>query len=98
MTSTSRRIRLPQAVTALPAGGHRFLGFVPFEVGETLGEKIVACCKIRGVPRSELADRLGVDPNTLWRWEAGETRPHLSALEKLERLLTLPPRPSERER
>ncbi len=52
-----------------------FLGFVPFEVGESLGERIVAWRKLNGMPRSELADRLGVDESTVWRWEAGETEP-----------------------
>lgn len=41
------------------------LGFVPFEVGDTLGGRIRAWRKIHGVPRSELAHRLGVDASTV---------------------------------
>lgn len=38
--------------------------------------------------RSELAKRLGVDPSTLWRWEAGATEPQPNALDKLQQLLS----------
>lgn len=68
-----------------------FLGFVPFDVGEALSERILAWRTIHGVPRDELAARLGVDPSTVWRWEADETSPHPTVREELERLLAFLP-------
>ena len=63
-----------------------FLEFVPFEVGDSLGERIGAWRKMNGVPRSELAPRLGVDPSTVWRWETGRSHPSEPQLQQRENL------------
>lgn len=65
-----------------------FLGFVPFEVGDILGERIRAWRKLNRVPRSELADRLGADESTVWRWEAGEFDPHSHVRSAVDGLLS----------
>lgn len=52
-----------------------YLGYVPFETEETWGQKITAYRKITGTPRSELADRLGVDESTVFTWEADRSPP-----------------------
>jgi transcriptional regulator with XRE-family HTH domain len=64
-----------------------FLGFVPFGGGESLGERIRAWRTIHGVPRDELAARLGVDPSTVRRWESGELRPSAEHRQLLKVLL-----------
>lgn len=68
-----------------------FLGFVPFEVGESLADRVRAWRTVHGVPRDELARRLSVDPSTAYRWEAGETTPQGKTREQLEGLLRSPP-------
>ncbi len=75
--ATVRNWELSHTKPRLPHWPHiiEFLGFVPFEVGETLGERILEWRTIQGMPRSELASVLEVDPSTVWRWEAGETEP-----------------------
>jgi transcriptional regulator with XRE-family HTH domain len=62
----------------------RFLGYVPF-YGEpkTLGEKIINYRRLSGITRKELANRLGVDPGTLARWERNEGRPQKPSLGKI---------------
>lgn len=49
----------------------RFLGYVPFSVGDSLPEPLKAYRKFRGLSRKKLARILGVDEGTLWRWENG---------------------------
>lgn len=72
-----------------------FLGFVPFEVGEALSERIRAWRTIHGVSRDALAATLGVDPSTVWRWESGETAPHPLVRTELEELLASLPAPGK---
>ena len=63
-----------------------FLGYVPFEEPKTLPEKIKAYRITRGLSQVGLAGLLGVDPSTVWRWEAGrDTMPAL--LKRFEALL-----------
>ncbi|MBM4046643.1 MAG: helix-turn-helix transcriptional regulator [Planctomycetes bacterium] len=53
-----------------------FLGYAPDDTKpETLGQKIVAWRRLRGLTQKELARRLGVDPSTIASWERGENRP-----------------------
>ena len=41
---------------------------------------------LAGYTRSDVAERLGVSGQTVWNWEAGNTRPSLEQLRALERL------------
>jgi len=52
-----------------------FLGFNPFELGDTLGERLASFRRERSVSQKEFARQLGVDPSTLARWERGERKP-----------------------
>lgn len=72
-----------------------FLGYLPFEVGDTLPERIRAYRKIHGLSKRRLADRLGVDDSTVWRWESGETAPHPEGRTEFEELLASRPAPAE---
>jgi len=63
-----------------------FLGYVPFQPGETLSEKLLFSRKILGLSRLKLAKMLGADEGTLLRWERGKAYPvgnHLKAVEEL---------------
>jgi len=60
-----------------------FLGYTPDDTKpESLGQRIVAFRRLRGLTQKELARRLGVDQSTLAGWERGEHRPsrHLANL------------------
>ena len=54
-------------------------------------------CRIRdvredlGMPAAELARRVGVAPNTVWRYESGEREPSMAMLEKIARALRTEP-------
>ncbi len=39
-----------------------------------------------GLTQSEMAERVGVDKMTVWRWERGKVRPSKSAVSALEKL------------
>ncbi len=54
----------------------RFLGYIPFEFGGTLPERLIGYRKTRGLSRKKLARILGVDEGTLWLWENGQRQPH----------------------
>jgi transcriptional regulator with XRE-family HTH domain len=61
-----------------------FLGYVPDDSKpESLGQRIIAFRRLRGLTRKELARRLGVDPTTLAKWERGERRPPAELLNRL---------------
>lgn len=57
------------------AGIVRFLGFNPLPTGSSIGERLVAHRKARGITQKEFAHMLGVDPSTLAKWERGEREP-----------------------
>ena len=46
-----------------------FLGYVPFERGETLGKRITIFRKTLGLSHYQLAKKLGVAPCTIMNWE-----------------------------
>jgi transcriptional regulator with XRE-family HTH domain len=53
-----------------------FLGYVPDDTKlESLGQRIVAFRRLRGLTQKELAQRLGVDPSTIASWERGDHQP-----------------------
>jgi DNA-binding transcriptional regulator YiaG len=53
----------------------RFLGYAPFDHGETLGDRLKFERKLRGLTRPMHAAQLGVHTTTLWRWEKRTLRP-----------------------
>jgi transcriptional regulator with XRE-family HTH domain len=63
-----------------------FLGYVPFEAATTLAERVRAYRALRGLSQMGLAEMLGVDSSTVWRWEAGYN-PAPALLPRLEKLL-----------
>ena len=60
--------RTKPALRFLP-GTVRFLGYAPWAAGASLGERLLAYRRERGLPQTALARLLGVDPSTLGRWE-----------------------------
>ncbi len=52
-----------------------FLDYLPFPLGETFPEKLKTFRMIEGLSQEEAARRLGVDPTTVRKWEAGLSRP-----------------------
>ena len=64
-----------------------FLGYVPFERGKTLGQRITIYRKTLGLSHYQLAKKLGVAPCTIMNWEHDRVknmerkiRPHLEGL------------------
>ena len=52
-----------------------FVGSNPFESGSTIGERLVKIPKERGNTQKVFAAQIGVDQNTLAKWERGEREP-----------------------
>ena len=64
-----------------------FLGYVPFERGESLGQRITVYRKTLGLSHYQLAKKLGVAPCTIMNWEHNRVknvekkiRPYLDGL------------------
>ena len=53
----------------------------------TIGKRIAALRKDKGLPQEELAGHMGVSPQAVSKWENAQTCPDISALPKLARLL-----------
>jgi site-specific DNA recombinase len=64
-----------------------FLGYNPLPAAKTLGERLVRHRTSIGLPQSESARRIGVDPGTLARWERGEKKPAGPFLTRVEEFL-----------
>ena len=52
-----------------------FLGFNPFELGDTLGERLASYRCERSMSQKDFARQIGVDPSTLAKWERSERTP-----------------------
>ena len=65
-----------------------FLGYNPLDlkVG-TFGEKIKLFRLINGVSQKKLAKRIGIDPDTLARWEEGKIGHRMKNKEKLNSMI-----------
>ena len=61
----------------------QFLGYTPFVQAKTLGKKLKTHRKIHGMTQKELAQRIGVDPGTLAKWEAGRRKPTKVMLDRV---------------
>jgi len=66
--------RTNPALRFLP-GIVRFLGYVPWADRASLGARLLAFRRERGLPQTALARLLGIDPGTLSRWERGTRAP-----------------------
>jgi len=53
----------------------RFLGYAPWTAGASLGERLLAFRRERGVSQAAFARLLDIDPATLSRWERGRRIP-----------------------
>jgi transcriptional regulator with XRE-family HTH domain len=47
------------------------IGYLPWAAGSSIGERLLAYRRDRGITQEVMARRLGVDPVTLSRWERG---------------------------
>lgn len=64
----------------------QFLGFDPRKLPESIGARLRHYREGKGMSQQEFAGRLGVDPSTLARWEAGRRQPqggHRKVIETL---------------
>ena len=59
-----------------------FLGYVPFEEGPSIGEKIWYYRAVRGMTHRELADQLGLDEGTVNDWENNKSGKMLKKIEE----------------
>jgi transcriptional regulator with XRE-family HTH domain len=58
----------------------KFLGYDPFPVTLSLADKLLAARRTLGLTQKAFAERLGVDPTTLRKWEQGRARPNRRSL------------------
>jgi transcriptional regulator with XRE-family HTH domain len=65
----------------------QFLGYDPLPPGSTLPERLVTQRKLLGLSQRELAERRGVNPDTLRGWEAGHRQPTGKSLDVIARIL-----------
>jgi transcriptional regulator with XRE-family HTH domain len=56
-----------------------------------IGRRIRDVREDLGMPAAELARRVGVAPNTVWRYESGEREPSMAMLQKIARALRTQP-------
>ena len=49
-----------------------------------------ACRVNTGMTQTEFAEKIGVSPNTVYKWEKGKTEPTLSQLRKISEFSTIP--------
>jgi transcriptional regulator with XRE-family HTH domain len=64
-----------------------FLGYDPLPPANTLAGQLVRQRTSLGLSQKESAERLGVDPTTLARWERGEREPKGEFAKRAERFL-----------
>jgi transcriptional regulator with XRE-family HTH domain len=72
----------------------RFLGYVPWSADGSIGQRLLAHRRERGLSQSALAQLLGIDPGTLGRWERGLRTP-LGAFARRVEVVFRPPRSSK---
>lgn len=56
-------------------------------MNESIGKKIKALRKTRGLTQAELADRLGLERASISNYETGKRAPHLHQLEQISKVL-----------
>jgi len=70
-------------------GGEQFLGFNPFQNGDTLAHRLANHRKALGMTQKEFARQIGVDPSTLARWERGEREPTGRLLDRVNSVIPI---------
>jgi len=69
----------------------RFLGYVPFRLDSlSVGERLRLTRMLLGLSQRELARKLGVDPSTVRKWEAGKSAPARHHVASIDEILKLP--------
>lgn len=53
----------------------------------SLGKRITLIRSIRGDNQTELANKMGISPSVLNRWEKDEREPYFSSVEKMAKVL-----------
>lgn len=61
-----------------------------FSIMESIGKRIAQARDQRGLNQSELARQLGLTPQSVQKWEAGETVPRSQKMQELSRILGVP--------
>jgi DNA-binding transcriptional regulator YiaG len=67
----------------------RFLGYNPLPPSDAWSDRLVQCRTALGLSQKESAQRIGVDPCTLARWERGERDPTGAFAARALRFLTV---------
>ena len=62
-----------------------FLGYCPYQCGDTLGKQIRLYRTHRGLSHRGLAREIGVDPGTISRWETGDRQPKKRMVQRLKK-------------
>ena len=65
----------------------RFLGYNPLPAGNGWGERLLRQRTTLGLSQKASAERLGIDPSTLAKWERGEREPTGALLTRVKRFL-----------
>jgi transcriptional regulator with XRE-family HTH domain len=68
----------------------RFVGYNPLPEGDGWGQRLVRQRRTLGISQKASAQRLGLDPSTLARWERGEKEPTGKLLGRVKRFLDEP--------
>ena len=63
----------------------KFLGYDPFPASVSLADKLRAVRRKLGFTQKAFAERLGVDPVTLRKWEQGRARPNRGSLKIIKK-------------
>jgi transcriptional regulator with XRE-family HTH domain len=65
----------------------QFLGYDPSPLADAFPERLASARRALGLSQRKMAAKLGVDPATLMRWEAGRHQPTVKSLDLIERIL-----------
>ena len=65
----------------------QFLGYDPLPPGNSLPERLASRRRVLGLSQRKMAKRMGVDPDTLQGWEAGQHQPTGKSLDVIARAL-----------
>jgi transcriptional regulator with XRE-family HTH domain len=66
-----------------------YLGYIPFELQkETIGDKLIAYRKTKGLNQRKLAQLLGIDQTTIRDWERNKHRPSKKLLKTVSKIIS----------
>ena len=66
----------------------KFLAYDPFPPAVSLAENLRAARRRLGSTQTGFAERLGIDPTTLRKWEQGRARPNRGSLKIIKKLVS----------